>query len=61
MKFLKSVSPYLYVMMVVFVVFHNTGYQLKRMIEVPYVLYLLLALLGFMVIKSIIKESTTTD
>ncbi|MEI7586102.1 hypothetical protein [Runella sp.] len=61
MKFLKIVSPYLYVLMVVFVVFHNTGYQIKRMFQVPYVLYIVLALASFFVIRSVIKQSATTD
>jgi hypothetical protein len=61
MKFLKIVSPYLYVLMVVFVVFHNTGYQIKRMIQVPYVLYIVLALVSFFVIRSVIQQSTPTD
>ena len=47
--------------MVVFVVFHNTGYQIKRMFQVPYVLYIVLALASFFVIRSVIKQSATTD
>ncbi|WP_298352350.1 hypothetical protein [Runella sp.] len=61
MKFLKIVSPYLYVLMVVFVVFHNTSYQIKRMFQVPHVLYIVLALASFFVIRSVIKQSATTD
>ncbi|NBB21660.1 hypothetical protein GVN20_20005 [Runella sp. CRIBMP] len=61
MKFLKIASPYLYVSMVVFVVFHNTGYQIERMIQVPYVLYIVLALVSFFVIRSVIQHSTDTD
>lgn len=61
MKFLKIASPYLYVSMVVFVVFHNTDYQIERMIQVPYVLYIVLALVSFFVIRSVIQHSTDTD
>jgi hypothetical protein len=61
MKFLKTVSPYLYVLMVVFVVFHNTDYQIERMIQVPYVLYIVLALVSFFVIRSIIQQSANAD
>jgi len=59
MKILKVILPYLYVLMVVFVVFHNTGYQIERMIETPYIRYILMAILGFMVIRSIIKQEIT--
>lgn len=61
MNFLKIASPYLYVLMVVFVVFHNTGYQIERMVQVPYVLYIILALVSFFVIRSIIQQSAKTD
>lgn len=61
MNFLKTTSPYLYVLMVVFVVFHNTGYQIERMIQVPYVLYIILALVSFFVIRSIIQHSAKAD
>ncbi len=61
MKFLKTVSPYLYVLMVVFVVFHNTDYQIERMIQVPYVLYIVLALVSFFVIRSVIQQSAKSD
>ena len=61
MKFLKITLPYLYVLMVLFVVFHNTGYRIERMIEVPYVLYLVLVSVSFFVIRSVIQQSATTD
>lgn len=61
MNFLKIASPYLYVLMVVFVVFHNTGYQIERMIQVPYLLYIVLALVSFLVIRSIIQQSAKSD
>lgn len=61
MKFLKIVLPYLYVLMVLFVVFHNTGYRIERMIQVPYVLYLVLVSVSFFVIRSVIQQSATTD
>mgnify|MGYP001810298796 CR=1 FL=1 len=61
MNFLKIASPYLYVLMVVFVVFHNTGYQIERMIQVPYLLYIVLALVSFSVIRSIIQQSAKSD
>ncbi len=61
MKFLKIALPYLYVLMVLFVVFHNTGYRIERMIQVPYVLYLVLVSVSFFVIRSVIQQSATTD
>ncbi|AEI46693.1 hypothetical protein Runsl_0238 [Runella slithyformis DSM 19594] len=61
MTFLKTISPYLYVMMVSFVVFHNTGYQIERMIQIPYVLYIILALVSFFVIRSVIQQSAKSD
>lgn len=61
MKILKAISPYLYLLMVVFVVFHNTGYQLRSMMRVPYILYVLLAVVSAIVIQMVIKESKTTD
>ncbi len=61
MKILKSLAPYFYFFMVIFVVFHNTDYHIERMIEVPYVLYILLAALGFMVLQSVIKDATAAD
>ena len=61
MKILKVLLPYLYVLMVVFVVFHNTGYKVERMIETPYILYLLMAILGFMVIQSIMKQEISDE
>lgn len=61
MKFLKAAAPYLYVIMVSFVVFHNTGYQIERMIQTPYALYIILALVSFFVIRSIIQQSAKSD
>ncbi|WP_169704535.1 hypothetical protein [Runella slithyformis] len=48
-------------MMVSFVVFHNTGYQIERMIQIPYVLYIILALVSFFVIRSVIQQSAKSD
>lgn len=61
MTFLKVTSPYLYVIMVSFVVFHNTGYQIERMIQLPYALYIILAFVSFFVIRSIIQQSAKSD
>ena len=57
MKLLKTLFPYMYFVMVTFVVFHNTGYNASRMLDVPYILYILLAALCFIVIRMIINES----
>jgi uncharacterized membrane protein YqjE len=61
MRFLKNLSPYLYALMVLFVVFHNTNYQPERMLQLPYLLYVLLAVLGFWVIRSVVKEALTSE
>lgn len=61
MKILQSIAPFLYLIMVLFVVFHNTGYQLSRMLETPYILYVLLSLVSFFVIRSVIKQSSVTN
>jgi hypothetical protein len=61
MKFIRNLSPYLYALMVLFVVFHNANYQIERMLQAPYSLYVLLAGLGFWVIRSIVKQASVSD
>jgi lipoprotein signal peptidase len=61
MKILQLIAPFLYLTMVLFVVFHNTGYQLSLMLETPYVLYTLLTLVSFFVIRSVIKQSSVPN
>jgi lipoprotein signal peptidase len=61
MKILQSIAPFLYLTMVLFVVFHNTGYQLSRMLDTPYILYVLLTLVSTFVIRSVIKQSSLSN
>ncbi len=61
MKIIKIISPFLYLFMVLFVVFHNTGYQISRMLEIPFLLYVLLALVSFFVIRSVIKQTSVSN
>ena len=61
MKSLTTFSPYLYVLMVLFVIFRNTGYQFLRMFELPYLLYVLFTGVGFWVLRLIIKEAAAAE
>ncbi|MFN4145915.1 MAG: hypothetical protein ACK4GN_08845 [Runella sp.] len=58
MKKISNSLAWLYLIMVLFVVFHNTKYNLEMMFQPPYILYVILAGLGFMVIRHIASDST---
>ncbi len=58
MKIAKLIAPYLYLLMVFFVVYHNTNYEIKLMFRVPYILYIVLATVSFFVIQYIIRQET---
>lgn len=57
MKKLARVGAVLYIVMVFFVVFHNTGYQWERLLEAKFITPLMLAIVSFIVIMQVIKEA----
>ena len=60
-KTLNFIMPYLYLVPFFLVVLHQTDYQPMRLLTFPYVIYVVLAGLGFTFLRGVLKQEAKEE
>jgi len=55
-KLLRLSAPLLYLALVLFVIFDRAHYDIMRVIQPPFLVYLVMAAVSFIVLRNVIKE-----
>ncbi|TDB63997.1 hypothetical protein [Arundinibacter roseus] len=60
-KIINFIVPYLYLIPFFVVILHQTDYQPMRMLTPPFIIYIVLAGVGFTVIRLVVKQAVEDE
>lgn len=60
-KLMRLMAPLLYLALVLFVIFDRADYDLSRVVRPPFLVYVLMAAVSYIVLRKVVNEENSSD